>query len=215
MQPTWSVFDTSSFRVWERKNVEYNTPERFRIEIQFSSGKDSNPLVSGQLENNSESLFTRVDTLFEQTFSGAKDGFGSNYTLLREHTKTQQLVFQQHLEHLLSQHGTSSDDKSKLSAVSDTLTILLRAQWSSFALCISMVLILAISLFKARCSRSREEGTRGSGETITDTSSVDPKQDKEGVSAEQDAMERLRRSPTVEKHDRVFAFVGYVTLSFP
>lgn len=64
------------FRVWEKRDVAFTDPSRFRLEIQFSTG--------------------------------AKDGFGSNYTLLREHARGKQGLFQRHVNHLLTHHSQNS-----------------------------------------------------------------------------------------------------------
>lgn len=60
-------------RVWEKRDVSFQDPRRFRLEILFSTG--------------------------------AKDGFGSNYKLLREHAQKKQILFQRHLNHLLIRHA--------------------------------------------------------------------------------------------------------------
>ncbi|XP_053991375.1 uncharacterized protein LOC128883241 [Hylaeus volcanicus] len=67
------------FRVWEKRNVDSNNPNRFRVEIQFSTG--------------------------------AKDGFGSNYSMLREHAQAKQALFQKHLQHVLAHQSEISPSR--------------------------------------------------------------------------------------------------------
>lgn len=79
-------------------------PQRFRVEIQFSTG-DS---IEGCLRLSSLTIAYCVSLSV-----GAKDGFGSNYALLKQHTKIEQTVFQHHLEHLLSHHVSPAEGETQ------------------------------------------------------------------------------------------------------